>query len=327
MGKTIVITGGAGFIGSNYIEYVLNAHPDYHIICVDKLTYAGNVSTISRFQVYQQFAFVQADICDRETLTLLFKNEKPEIVVNFAAESHVDRSIHSAKNFLHSNVEGTVTLLELCHQFGVERYHQVSTDEVYGDLPYDNLNLSFTEGSPIHANNPYSSSKASADIFALAYNHTYGVPVSISRCSNNLGPYQYPEKLIPLMIIRALQNKPLPVYGNGNNIRDWIHVSDHCSAIDKIVHKGRTGEVYNVGANNEMKNIDIVKFICRELKKPESLIEYVEDRKGHDRRYSIDAAKIRAELGWFPEVDFQHGLKSTIDWYKRNADWWQPLID
>lgn len=326
MGKTIIVTGGAGFIGSCYIQYVLNEHPDYRIICVDKLTYAGNISTVERFRGFRQFDFVQADICDRQAVAAIFKREKPDIIVNFAAESHVDRSIHSAENFLHSNIEGTVALLELCSQFGIERYHQVSTDEVYGDLPYDDLSLSFTEESPIHANNPYSSSKASADIFALAYNHTYGVPVSISRCSNNLGPYQYPEKLIPLMVIRALQNKSLPVYGKGENVRDWIFVSDHCSAIDSIIHKGRTGEVYNIGAGNEMSNIDIVRFICRELGRPESLIEYAEDRKGHDRRYSINAEKIKSELGWYPKVDFWQGLKSTVDWYKNNADWWQPLI-
>ncbi len=323
---TILVTGGAGFIGSNFIFHMLNKYSDYRIICIDKLTYAGNLSTLESVMDNPNFRFVKADICDKKAVNNLFKEEKPDIVVNFAAESHVDRSITNPDVFLKTNILGTATLMNACLKYGIKRYHQVSTDEVYGDLPLDRPDLFFTETTPLHTSSPYSSSKASADLLVLAYHRTYGLPVSISRCSNNYGPYHFPEKLIPLMIINALADKPLPVYGKGLNVRDWLYVEDHCKAIDLIIHNGRVGEVYNIGGHNEMKNIDIVKLICKSLGKPESLITYVADRKGHDMRYAIDPAKIHAELGWLPETKFADGIQKTIKWYLDNEQWWKPII-
>lgn len=322
----IIVTGGAGFIGSNFIFHMTKAHPDYRIICLDKLTYAGNISTLASVMDNPNFRFVKADICDRKAVYDLFEEEHPDIVVNFAAESHVDRSIENPSIFLETNIMGTAVLMDACRKYGIIRYHQVSTDEVYGDLPLDRPDLFFTENTPIHTSSPYSSSKASADLLVLAYHRTYGLPVTISRCSNNYGPYHFPEKLIPLMIINALHNEPLPVYGDGQNVRDWLYVEDHCRAIDLILQKGRVGEVYNVGGHNEMKNIDIVKLICKTLNKQESLIHYVTDRKGHDRRYAIDPTKIHAELGWLPETKFADGIQKTIQWYLNHEDWWQPII-
>ena len=324
---TIIVTGGAGFIGSNFIFYELDRHPEDRILCIDKLTYAGNLSTLAPVMDRANFRFVKMDICDREGVYKLFEEEKPDIVVNFAAESHVDRSIENPEVFLQTNIIGTSTLMDACRKYGIRRYHQVSTDEVYGDLPLDRPDLFFTEETPIHTSSPYSSSKASADLLVLAYHRTYGLPTSISRCSNNYGPYHFPEKLIPLMIINALNDKPLPVYGEGLNVRDWLYVEDHCKAIDLVMREGRVGEVYNIGGHNEMKNIDIVKLICRELGKPESLITYVTDRKGHDLRYAIDPTKIHSELGWLPETMFKDGIKKTIKWYLDNQSWWQPIID
>jgi len=287
---TIIVTGGAGFIGSNYIFYSLAAHPEDRIICLDKLTYAGNLSTLQTVMNSPNFRFVKMDICDRAGVCALFEEEKPDVVINFAAESHVDRSIENPSLFLQTNIIGTGVLMDACRSFGIGRFHQVSTDEVYGDLPPDRPDLFFTESTPLHTSSPYSSSKAGADLLAMAYHRTYGLPVTISRCANNYGPYQFPEKLIPLMIANCLNGKPLPVYGKGLNVRDWLYVADHCRAIDLIIRKGRVGEAYNVGGHNEMRNIDIVKLICAELSKPESLITYVTDRKGHDMRYAIDPA-------------------------------------
>lgn len=323
---TILVTGGAGFIGSNFIFHIIKAHPEERVVCLDKLTYAGNLSTLKSVMENPNFRFVKADICNREDVYRLFEAEKPDIVVNFAAESHVDRSIEDPSIFLQTNIIGTSVLMDACRKYGIQRYHQVSTDEVYGDLPLDRPDLFFTEETPIHTSSPYSSSKASADLLVMAYNRTYGLPVTISRCSNNYGPYHFPEKLIPLMIINCLNDKPLPVYGQGLNVRDWLYVEDHCKAIDLIIRNGREGEVYNVGGHNEMRNIDIVKLICRELGKPESLITYVTDRKGHDLRYAIDPAKIHNELGWLPETTFADGIKRTIAWYLENRDWWEDII-
>lgn len=322
----VLVTGGAGFIGSNFIFHMLKAHPDYRIICIDKLTYAGNLSTLKDVMDKPNFRFVKADICDRSAVFKLFEEEKPDIVVNFAAESHVDRSIDDPEIFLKTNILGTATLTDACRRFGITRYHQVSTDEVYGDLPLNRPDLFFTEDTPLHTSSPYSGSKASADLLVLAYYRTYGLPVTISRCSNNYGPYQFPEKLIPLMIINALADKDLPVYGEGINVRDWLYVEDHCKAIDLIIHKGRVGEIYNVGGHNEMRNIDIVKLICKALGKPESLIKRVGDRKGHDMRYAIDPAKIHKELGWLPETKFSDGIQKTIKWYLENEEWWRPIV-
>lgn len=324
---TIIVTGGAGFIGSNFVFHMLQAHPDYRIVCLDKLTYAGNLSTLEPVLQQDNFRFVKADICDRQAVDNLFQEEKPDIVVNFAAESHVDRSIENPGIFLETNIMGTAVLMDACRKYGIQRYHQVSTDEVYGDLPLDRPDLFFTEETPLHTSSPYSSSKASADLLVMAYYRTYGLPVTISRCSNNYGPYHFPEKLIPLMIANALADKPLPVYGNGENVRDWLYVEDHCRAIDLIIHNGKVGEVYNVGGHNEKRNIDIVRIICQELGKPESLIVHVEDRKGHDRRYAIDPAKIHRELGWLPETKFEDGIKKTIKWYLEHKKWWQDIIN
>ncbi|WP_276691364.1 dTDP-glucose 4,6-dehydratase [Acidaminococcus massiliensis] len=323
----IAVTGGAGFIGSNFIFHMLKAHPGDRVICLDKLTHAGNLSTLASVMDNPNFRFVKLDICDREGVYKLFEEEHPDMVVNFAAESHVDRSIENPEIFLQTNIIGTSVLMDACRKYGIQRYHQVSTDEVYGDLPLDRSNLFFTETTPIHTSSPYSSSKAGADLLVLAYHRTYGLPVTISRCSNNYGPYHFPEKLIPLMIINALHDKPLPVYGDGLNVRDWLYVEDHCRAIDLILQKGKVGEIYNVGGHNEMRNIDIVKLICKELGKPESLITHVTDRKGHDRRYAIDPTKIHNELGWLPETKFADGIKKTIKWYLENQPWWENIVN
>ena len=323
---TIIVTGGAGFIGSNFVYHMLEKYSDYKIVCVDCLTYAGNLSTLEGALENPNFKFYKTNICDREEIYKIFEDEKPNIVVNFAAESHVDRSIDNPEVFLKTNILGTQVLMDACRKYGIDRYHQVSTDEVYGDLPLDRPDLFFTEETPIHTSSPYSSSKAGADLLVLAYHRTYGLPVTISRCSNNYGPYHFPEKLIPLMIANALNEKPLPVYGKGENVRDWLYVKDHCKAIDLIIHKGRVGEVYNVGGHNEMANIDIVKLICKKLGKSEDLITYVADRKGHDMRYAIDPTKIHRELGWLPETKFKDGIDLTIKWYLENREWWETII-
>ena len=322
----LIVTGGAGFIGSNFIFYIMNKYEDYKIICIDKLTYAGNLKTLKIVENNPNFIFIKEDICNREEIYKIFEEYKPDIVVNFAAESHVDRSIESPEEFLTTNILGTSVLMDACKKYGIKRFHQVSTDEVYGDLPLDRPDLLFTEETPINTSSPYSSSKAAADLLVSAYHRTYGLPISISRCSNNYGPYQFPEKLIPLMIANALSDKDLPVYGEGLNVRDWLYVDDHCKAIDLIIHKGKVGEVYNIGGHNEMKNIDIVKLICKELNKSEDLIKFVKDRKGHDMRYAIDPTKIHNELGWFPETMFEDGIIKTINWYLENKEWWEDII-
>ena len=324
---TIIVTGGAGFIGSNFVYYMLKKHPADHIICVDKLTYAGNLETLGAAMEKKNFKFIRADIADRQAVYRIFEQEKPDIVVNFAAESHVDRSIENPEIFLQTNVIGTSVLLDACRRYGIDRYHQVSTDEVYGDLPLDRPDLFFTEETNLKTSSPYSASKAGADLLVMAYHRTYKIPTTISRCSNNYGPYHFPEKLIPLMIINALSDKKLPVYGDGKNVRDWLYVEDHCRAIDLILQKGRVGEVYNIGGHNERANIDVVKTILKELGKSEDLIEYVTDRKGHDRRYAIDPTKIHTELGWEPETKFEDGIKKTVEWYLNHKDWWQHIID
>ena len=311
----LLVTGAAGFIRPNFILYWLQAHPLDRVVCLDALTYAGRRENLAFMEGLTNFRFVRGNICDRELVYELFRQEKPEVVVNFAAESHVDRSIAEPEVFLETNVVGTSVLLDACREYGIQRFHQVSTDEVYGDLPLDRPDLLFTEQSPLRPSSPYSSSKAGADLLVLAYARTYDLNVTISRCSNNYGPYQHEEKLIPLMIFRALHNEPLPVYGDGRNVRDWLYVEEHCRAIDLILHRGRPGEIYNIGGRNELANIDLVRRICRELGKPESLITFVPDRKGHDRRYGLDAAKLEQELGWQPEVKFEVGLEQTIAWY------------
>ena len=346
---TIIVTGGAGFIGSNFVFHMLEKYPDYRIVCVDKLTYAGNLSTLAPVMDNPNFRFCKIDICDREAIYQLFEEEHPDIVVNFAAESHVDRSIEDPGIFLQTNIIGTSVLMDACRKYGIQRYHQVSTDEVYGDLPLDRPDLFFTEETPIHTSSPYSSSKASADLLVLAYHRTYGLPVTISRCSNNYGPYHFPEKLIPLIIKNILEGKRLPVYGNGTNVRDWLYVEDHCKAIDLVVRQGKNGEIYNVGGHNEKHNIEIVKLTIatirrlmeeepayrKVLKKKEldengeiridwindSLITFVKDRLGHDQRYAIDPTKITRELGWTPETKFEDGIVKTIIWYLNNQDW------
>lgn len=322
----IVVTGGAGFIGSNFIFYQLKNHPEDKIICVDSLTYAGNLETLEPVMNNPSFTFVKADIADRNAINKMFEENKPDIVVNFAAESHVDRSIENPEIFLKTNIMGVQVLMDACRKYGIKRYHQVSTDEVYGDLPLDRPDLFFTEETPIHTSSPYSSSKAGADLLVLAYYRTYGLPVSITRCSNNYGPYHFPEKLIPLIISRALADQSLPVYGTGENVRDWLYVEDHCSAIDLVMRKGRVGQVYNVGGHNEKTNLQVVKAILKHLNKPESLITFVTDRPGHDMRYAIDPTKIHNELGWLPQTRFDDGIKKTIDWYLQNKPWWENII-
>lgn len=322
----IVVTGGAGFIGGNFVYYELEKHPEDKIICFDALTYAGNMETLDEAMKNPQFVFVKGDIANRDDVDKLFNEHKPDIFVNFAAESHVDRSIENPGIFLQTNVLGTQVLMDACRKYGIKRYHQVSTDEVYGDLPLDRPDMFFTESTPLHTSSPYSASKASADLLVMAYHRTYQLPVTISRCSNNYGPFHFPEKLIPLMIINALHDKKLPVYGEGINVRDWLYVKDHCSAIDLIIRNGKVGEVYNIGGHNERQNIQVVKTILKELNKPESLIEHVTDRKGHDRRYAIDPTKIHNELGWLPATKFDDGIKATIKWYLDNEDWWQRIV-
>lgn len=323
----LLVTGGAGFIGSNFIFYMKKKHPDYNLLCVDKLTYAGNLATLAPVMEDPKFKFIRADIAGREAIYGIFEAERPDIVVNFAAESHVDRSIEDPAIFLKTNVMGTQVLLDACRKYGISRYHQVSTDEVYGDLPLDRPDLFFTEQTPLHTSSPYSASKAAADLLCNAYHRTYGLPITISRCSNNYGPYQFPEKLIPLMIANALANKPLPVYGQGLNVRDWLYVEDHCVAIDRILERGQAGQTYNIGGHNEMRNIDIVKLICRALGKPESLITYVTDRKGHDMRYAIDPTFIHEQLGWLPATKFSDGIQRTIEWYLNNRSWWEEIVN
>ena len=315
----ICVTGAAGFIGGNFVYYMLENHPDYDIVGLDLLTYAGNLETLEEAMKNPHFKFTKGDIADREYVYDLFEKEKFDIVVNFAAESHVDRSIVNPEIFLKTNILGTSVLMDACRKYGIQRYHQVSTDEVYGDLPLDRPDLFFTEETPIHTSSPYSSSKAGADLLVLAYHRTYGLPVTITRCSNNYGPYHFPEKLIPLIISRALADESLPVYGTGENVRDWLYVKDHCAAIDKVIHNGREGEVYNVGGHNERTNLQVVKTILKELGKPESLITFVTDRKGHDRRYAIDPTKIETELGWSPTTTFDVGIKSHTLTFMRSG--------
>lgn len=323
----LLVTGGAGFIGSNFVYYILKKHPQDKVVCLDKLTYAGNLKTLEQAEKNKSFRFVRGDITDRKLVFDLFEWERFDIVVNFAAESHVDRSILDPGVFLNTNIIGTQVLMDASREYGVKRYHQVSTDEVYGDLPLDRPDLFFTEETPIQTSSPYSASKASADLLALAYSRTYRLPVTISRCSNNYGPFHFPEKMIPLMIINALHDKPLPVYGKGENVRDWLYVEDHCAAIDLILRDGREGEIYNIGGHNEMRNIDVVRLIVRYLKKDESLITFVKDRAGHDMRYAIDPRKIHEELGWLPETKFEQGIIKTIDWYLSHREWWETIIN
>ena len=323
--KNILVTGGAGFIGGNFIHYLLGNRPDCHITCLDALTYAGNLETLKSVLEDSRLRFVHGDITDREAVYHLFEEENFDAVVNFAAESHVDRSIDTPEVFLKTNSLGTQVLLDACNRFGTGRYHQVSTDEVYGDLPLDRPDLFFTEETPIHTSSPYSASKASADLLVTAYYRTYGTPVTISRCSNNYGPYHFPEKLIPLMILNALEDKPLPVYGDGKNVRDWLYVEDHCRAIELILENGRVGEVYNVGGHHEKQNIEVVKTILHALGKSEELIAFVKDRPGHDRRYAIDPSKIHRELGWLPQTSFEDGIQTTVEWYLQNRSWWEHI--
>lgn len=322
-----LVTGGAGFIGGNFVHYMLKKHPNDSVICLDALTYAGNLETLKDVMDAPNFSFVKGDISDRSAVYALFETEKPDIVVNFAAESHVDRSIENPGVFLQTNILGTSVLLDACRKYGIRRYHQVSTDEVYGDLPLDRPDLFFTEETPIHTSSPYSASKASADLIVQAYYRTFHLPVTISRCSNNYGPYHFPEKLIPLMIANALNDKDLPVYGTGENVRDWLYVEDHCRAIDLILQKGREGEIYNIGGHNERTNLQVVKTVLKELNKPESLIHFVTDRPGHDRRYAINPAKIHSELGWEPLTNFENGIKHTVQWYLENRPWWEHIIN
>jgi dTDP-glucose 4,6-dehydratase len=322
----ILVTGGAGFIGANFIFFQFSKHPEDHIVCVDKLTYAGNLATLSSVFKNPNFHFYKADIANRQEMEDIFSKEKPDIVVNFAAESHVDRSIHYPEIFLVTNILGTQVLLDLAKKFHVKRYHQISTDEVYGDLPIERKDLFFTESTPIHTSSPYSASKASSDLLVQAYHRTYTLPITISRCSNNYGPYHFPEKLIPLVITRALKNETIPVYGKGENVRDWLYVEDHCEAIDLIIRNGTVGEVYNIGGHNEKSNLEVVKLILQHLQKPEKLISYVTDRAGHDLRYAIDASKIKNALGWTPKTNFENGIKLTIDWYMKNQAWTQSVL-
>jgi len=321
-----IVTGGAGFIGGNFIHGQLKKYPDEMIVCVDNLTYAGNMNTLEPVREHKNFRFEKADIADAQAMKGIFEKYRPDYVINFAAESHVDRSIDEPGVFLRTNIIGTQVLLDMSRAYGVKRFHQVSTDEVYGDLPLDRPDLLFTEETPLHTSSPYSASKAGADLLCLSYIRTFKMPVTISRCSNNYGPYHFPEKLIPLMITNAMADKALPVYGKGENIRDWLYVTDHCRAIDLILRQGTPGEIYNIGGHNERKNIDVVKAILKALGKPESLINYVTDRAGHDLRYAIDPTKITNELGWVPETQFEDGLSMTVEWYKNNRSWWENVL-
>lgn len=324
--KKILVTGGAGFIGANFVKYMVDKYPTYEVFNLDALTYAGNLKTCQEVEEKPNYHFIHGDISDRAFIFNLFEKERFEMVINFAAESHVDRSIVDPEIFLKTNVIGTQVLMDAARTFGVSRFHQVSTDEVYGDLPLGRPDLLFTEQTPLQASSPYSASKASADLLVLSYHRTFGLPVTISRCSNNYGPYQFPEKLIPLMISKALKNEPLPVYGDGKNVRDWLHVEDHCRAIDLILHRGRVGDVYNIGGRNERTNLDVVKTILGLLKKSESLITYIEDRPGHDWRYAIDATKIETELGWVPAYQFETGMLQTVEWYLNHREWWEAFL-
>ncbi len=316
----LLVTGGAGFIGSNFILYQLKKHPEDRIICLDKLTYAGNLETLKDVKDNHKFRFIKADICDKEAVAKAFSEENPDIVINFAAESHVDRSINDTGIFMQTNIIGTQILLDACRKHGI-RFHQISTDEVYGDLPIEETDLFFSENTNLSPSSPYSASKASADLITLSYYKTYRLPVTITRCSNNYGSYQYPEKLIPLTILSALENKPVPVYGNGRNVRDWIYVEDHCKAVDLVIRNGEAGEIYNIGGSSEKSNIEVVSKILEIMDKPKSLISYVPDRPGHDRRYAVDYSKIEKELLWQPETDFDYGLEKTVEWYIQNEDW------
>lgn len=322
----IIVTGGAGFIGGNFMHYMVNKYPNDNIICIDSLTYAGNMETLEPIKDKPNYKFYKVDITDRKSIYEIFEKEKPDYCINFAAESHVDRSVENPEIFLKTNILGTQVLMDACRKYGIKRYHQVSTDEVYGDLPLERLDLQFDETYPIKTSSPYSASKASADLLVMAYHRTFKLPCTISRCSNNYGPYHFPEKLIPLMISRALNDEKLPVYGEGKNVRDWLYVEDHCRAIDMIVRGGRDGEVYNVGGHEEKANIDIVKLILKKLNKPESLIEFVKDRPGHDLRYAMNPAKLEKELGWKPSVTFEEGIDKTIAWYLNNKPWWEHII-
>ena len=322
----ILVTGGAGFIGGNFVHYMVEKYPEYKTVVLDNLTYAGNLETLKPVENNPNYKFVKGDIADRSFVYALFEEENFDVVVNFAAESHVDRSITDPEIFLRTNVMGTQVLLDAAKKYGVKRYHQVSTDEVYGDLPLDRPDLFFTEDTPIHTSSPYSAAKASADLFVLAYYRTFKLPVTVSRCSNNYGPYHFPEKLIPLMISRALADESLPVYGKGENVRDWLHVYDHCTAIDLIIHKGVPGEVYNIGGHNERTNLEVVRTILKALNKPESLIKFVTDRPGHDMRYAIDPTKMETQLGWKPKYNFDTGIQQTIQWYLDNKEWWQNIL-
>lgn len=323
----ILVTGGAGFIGCNFVHYMLENHPEDEIVNLDLLTYAGNLESLADIADAPNYHFVRGDIADMEQIDALFDKEKFDVVVNFAAETHVDRSIKDPGVFVRTNVMGTQALLDASRKYGVKRYHQVSTDEVYGDLPLNRKDLFFTEETPLHTSSPYSASKAGSDLLVLSYYRTFKLPVTISRCSNNYGAYQFPEKMIPLMLTRALHDEALPVYGTGENIRDWLHVKDHCAAIDLILQKGREGEVYNIGGHNEKTNLEVVRLILKALDKPESLIHFVEDRKGHDLRYAIDPAKIERELGWKPQYTFEKGIQETIAWYLEHREWWQHILD
>ena len=322
----IIVTGGAGFIGGNFMHFIVKNYPNDNIICIDSLTYAGNMETLEPIKDYKNYKFYKIDITDKKSVYEIFEKEKPDYCINFAAESHVDRSIENPEIFLMTNIIGTATLMDACKKYGIKRYHQVSTDEVYGDLPLDKPELQFDETYPIKASSPYSASKASADLLVMAYHRTFKLPCTISRCSNNYGPYHFPEKLIPLMITRALNDEKLPVYGEGKNVRDWLYVEDHCRAIDMIVRKGTDGEIYNIGGHEEKANIDIVKLILKKMNKPESLIEFVKDRPGHDLRYAMNPSKIEKELGWKPSVTFEEGIDKTITWYLSNKPWWEHII-
>ena len=321
-----LVTGGAGFIGSNFMHFEVNKYNDDSFVCLDALTYAGNYNNIKDLEGKDNFKFVKGDITDREFVYDLFERENFDIVINFAAESHVDNSIKNPEVFLNTNIIGTSVLMDACRKYGIKRYHQISTDEVYGDLPLDRPDLLFTEDTPLHTSSPYSSSKASADLLVMAYHRTYNLPVTISRCSNNYGPYQFPEKLIPVVISKALKDEKVPVYGNGSNVRDWIHVIDHNIGVDLIVRNGNDGEVYNLGGHSERTNLEVVKTILKQIGKKEDLIEYVEDRKGHDLRYAIDSSKVEDELGWNLTYNFEDGIKETVDWYLNNTDWTDDIL-
>ena len=323
----VLVTGGAGFIGCNFVHYMLENHPEDKIVNLDLLTYAGNLESLADISDKPNYQFVKGDIADMEQIDALFAGEQFDVVVNFAAETHVDRSIKDPGVFVRTNVMGTQALLDASRKYGVKRYHQVSTDEVYGDLPLERGDLFFTEETPLHTSSPYSASKAGSDLLVLSYYRTFKLPVTISRCSNNYGAYQFPEKMIPLMVTRALHDEALPVYGTGKNVRDWLHVKDHCAAIDLILQKGREGEVYNIGGHNEKTNLEVVRLILEALDKPESLIHFVEDRKGHDLRYAINPEKIERELGWKPQYTFEKGIRETITWYLEHREWWQHILD